>query len=162
MRVYAPCACLVHNTWQCWLPSVFGRISFGLVGLRSQTIETRLAIMALTVPGFVEQRFRTTVKLDREGFEENRRARQELAGSGPYVMMSVLPEDLDFDLSVLNADHFGAKEEVAGLSALAVVAQGRLAQGIAGIFFKYFPTQFPAQVFSTEDEARAWLAGFTA
>ena len=48
------------------------------VPLRS--IPTRLAIMSLVEPGFIEQRFREGVKLDRAGFEENRAARHQLAG----------------------------------------------------------------------------------
>lgn len=123
----------------------------------SRTIETRLATMVLTATGFIEQRFREGVKLDREGFEENRRARQELCGSGPYVMLSILPEDLDFELTVLSSDHFGAAAEIAGLTALAVVAHGKLIQGVSAIFFKYFPPQFPARIFNNETDAREWL-----
>lgn len=125
------------------------------VPLRS--IPTRLAIMSLVEPGFIEQRFRQGVKLDREGFEENRVARHALAGEDSYVMLSTLPEDIDFELSVLGTDHFGAAEEIEGLSALAVVAHGQLAQGVTAIFFKYFPPQFPARIFSNAVDARAWL-----
>lgn len=127
-----------------------------------RTIETRLATMALTAPGFVEQRFREGVKLDRAGFEENRRARQQLGGAGPYQMLSVLHEDTDFELSVLGEDHFGAAAEIAGLSALAVVAHGRFIEGIVAIFFKYFPPQFPARTFNNEQEACSWLASLRA
>ncbi|MBK8499973.1 MAG: STAS/SEC14 domain-containing protein [Flavobacteriales bacterium] len=127
-----------------------------------RTIETRLATMALTAPGFIEQRFREGVKLDREGFEENRLARQQLCGNGHYQMLSILQEDTDFELSVLGEDHFGAVAEIAGLSALGVVAQGRFIEGIVAIFFKYFPPQFPARTFNNEQDARAWLASLRA
>lgn len=113
--------------------------------------------MSLVEPGFIEQRFREGVKLDRAGFEENRAARHLLADKDTYVMLSTLPEDIDFELSVLGTDHFGAAEEIEGLSALAVVAHGQLTKGVTAIFFKYFPPQFPAQVFNNEADARAWL-----
>lgn len=125
--------------------------------VQPRSIPTRLAIMSLVEPGFIEQRFREGVKLDREGFEENRVARHTLAGETTYVMLSTLPEDIDFELNVLGTDHFGAAEEIEGLSALAVVAHGQLTQGVTAIFFKYFPPQFPARIFNNEVDARAWL-----
>ena len=121
------------------------------------TIGTKLASMTLEAAGFVVQRFHEGAKLDLAGFEENRRVRQQLGGAGPYKMLSILPEDIDFELSVLGTDHFGAAAEIAGLSALAVVANGQLIQGVSAIFFKYFPPQFPARIFNNEKDARAWL-----
>lgn len=122
-----------------------------------RSIPTRLATMSLMEPGFIEQRFHEGVKLDRAGFEENRAVRHALAGSEPYVMLSIIPEEIDFELNIVSTDHFGAEEEIAGLTALAVVAHGQLVQGVTAIFFKYFPPQFPARIFSAEAPAREWL-----
>jgi hypothetical protein len=121
------------------------------------SIETSIATMTLVEPDYVVQRFREGSKLDRPGFEENRRVRQELKPANPYVMLSILPEDLDFELNIIATDHFGAAQEVEGLAALAVVAHGQMAQGVTAIFFKYFPPKFPARIFSNEEEARDWL-----
>lgn len=125
-----------------------------------RTIETRLAQMTLVEPGLIEQRFRSGITLDREGLEENRRARQELSGGGPHVMMSVFPEDVDFQLSVISEDHFAPDKEPPGLKALALVTAGQFTTGLAAIVFKYFPPQFPASTMGSEEEARAWLRGY--
>ena len=123
-----------------------------------RTIETKLATMSLVAPGYIEQRFRVGVAMDREGFEENRQVRHMLGGAAPYVMLSVIPEGVDFQLDVVTIDHFGMEPEGSGLSALAVVAGDNLLTSITHLFFKYFPPSFPARVFNNEAGAQAWLA----
>ncbi|MBK9175124.1 MAG: STAS/SEC14 domain-containing protein [Flavobacteriales bacterium] len=122
-----------------------------------RTIETRCASMSLTAPGFIEQRFRNDVTIDRAGFEENRRARHELGGSGPYVMLTFFPEGMDFDLGVTTTDHFQPERGSSGLSSLAVVARDSMGEAIAKLYFSYFPPHFNARVFKSEADARAWL-----
>ena len=125
-----------------------------------QHIETRVALMSLVAPGFVEQRFKAGVAMDRAGFEENRKARHELGGKGPYVMLTFFPERIDFDLAVTTTDHFEPERGTGGLIALAVVASDIMGETIAKLYFSYFPPHFPAQVFNTEASAREWLAGY--
>ena len=119
--------------------------------------------MTLVEPDYVVQRFREGSKLDRPGFEENRRVRQELKPANPYVMLSILPEDLDFELNIIATDHFGAAQEVEGLAALAVVAHGQMAQGVTAIFFKYFPLfkyYYYIRFFFSADKTRGtWAPG---
>lgn len=113
--------------------------------------------MTLVSPGFIEQRFRNDRTLDRAGFEENRQARMELGGSAPYVMLSFIPEGIDFDLSITSSDHFRSERGLSGLKALAVVAHDSMGEAIANLYFSYFPTDFPARVFNDEASARAWI-----
>lgn len=113
--------------------------------------------MALTAPGLIEQRFRNDVTVDRTGFEENRIARLELAGDGSYVMLSVLPEGLDFKLEVTTNDHFEPERGDTGLRALAVVALDSMGEAIAKLYFSYFPQVFATRIFTSEAEARTWL-----
>lgn len=122
-----------------------------------RSIETRCATMALTAPGFIEQRFRNNVTIDRAGFEENRVARHELGGESPYVMLSFLPEGMDFDLAVTSTDHFKPERGSTWLRALAVVVGDGMGEAIAKLYFSYFPPEFPARVFHGEQQAREWL-----
>jgi len=123
-----------------------------------RTIETRCASMSLVAPGFIEQRFSATATIDRAGFEENRIARQELGGESPYVMLSIIPEGIDFELAVTSTDHFKPERGKSHLVALAVVVSDGMGEAIAKLYFSYFPTDFPARVFHEERAAREWLA----
>lgn len=114
--------------------------------------------MALTAPGFIEQRFLSDVTIDRAGFEENRIVRQELGGRDPYVMLSFLPEGMDFELAVTSRDHFEPERGQISMRALAVVVGDAMGEAIAKLYFSYFPTEFPARVFHDEREAREWLS----
>lgn len=120
-------------------------------------IETRVAMMRLVDPGFIEQRFRNDVAIDLAGFEENRLARLELGGDGEYVMLSVLPEGLDFKLEVTTRDHFLPERKESGLKALAVVALDAMGEAVAKLYFSYFPQGFATRIFASEQEAKAWL-----
>jgi len=122
-----------------------------------RTIRTALAVMSLERPGLVVQRFRDGARLDRAGFEENRRVRHELAGGAPHAMLTIFPPGIDFELDVATSDHFGMEGEQGLLRALAVVAEDNLMDAITRLFFGYFPPSFHQQVFNSEAEARAWL-----
>lgn len=126
-------------------------------GMPPRTIVTRLAQMSLTAPGLVEQRFHTGAGLDAEGFEENRRARFELVGDTPHVMLSIFPASMDFNLNVATSDHFGKWKGRDGLKALAVVVRDGATEGIVKLHFAYYPAWFPVRVFGNEAEARTWL-----
>jgi len=123
-----------------------------------RTIDTRCATMALTAPGFIEQHFKSDVTIDRAGFEENRVARHDLGGDQPYVMLSFIPEGIDFELSITSNDHFKPERGTSSMRALAVVVGDGMGEAIAKLYFSYFPTEFPARVFHDERTAREWLA----
>lgn len=113
--------------------------------------------MTLVEPGFIEQRFRYGERIDLAGFAENRRARFELAGGTPHVMLSIVPRDMDFEVSVTSVDHFAPEREQDTLRALAVVVSDNMSEMVAKLFFSYFPTVFRTKVMSDEAEARTWL-----
>lgn len=122
-----------------------------------RTIETRIATMSLDAPGFIVQRFREGARIDLQGFAENKRARFALADGITCVMLSIIPKDMDFDVSVTNVDHFGPEREQDTLRALAVVVNDNMAEMVTKLYFSYFPTVFRTKVFDQEEEARTWL-----
>lgn len=123
----------------------------------ARIIETRIATMALVDEGFIEQRFKSGERVDLAGFAENKAARYELAGELPHVMLSVIPRDMDFDVSVTRVDHFAPERDRDLLRALAVVVNDNMSEMVTKLFFSYFPTVFHTQVFSDEASARVWL-----
>ncbi len=122
-----------------------------------RTIETRIATMSLVAPGFIEQRFRLGTRIDLAGFAENKKARFELADGVTCVMLSVIPKDMDFDVSVTTKDHFGPERGMDTLQALAVVVQDNMSEMVTKLFFSYFPQVFRTKVMDNEDDARMWL-----
>jgi len=122
-----------------------------------RTIETRIATMSLVAPGFIEQRFRLGTRIDLAGFAENKKARFELADGVTCVMLSVIPKDMDFDVSVTTVDHFGPVRGMDTLQALAVVVQDNMSEMVTKLFFSYFPQVFRTKVMDNEDDARVWL-----
>lgn len=122
-----------------------------------RTIETRIATMSLVAPGFIEQRFRLGTRIDLAGFAENKKARFELADGVTCVMLSVIPKDMDFDVSVTTVDHFGPERGMDTLQALAVVVQDNMSEMVTKLFFSYFPQVFRTKVMDNEDDARMWL-----
>lgn len=126
-------------------------------GVYPRTILTRLANMSLTAPGLLEQRFHPGAKLDPDGFAENKKARFELCGDEPYLMLSVFPRDIDFELRVTTSDHFAPERGKDGLVALALVANDPIAERVSKLYFSYFPQLFRYQVFTDEGEAWKWL-----
>jgi len=122
-----------------------------------RTIETRIATMSLVAPGFIEQRFRLGARIDLEGFKENKEARFALADGVTCVMLSVIPKDMDFDVSITTVDHFGPERGTDTLQALAVVVEDNMSEMVAKLFFSYFPQVFRTKVVDNEDDARTWL-----
>lgn len=122
-----------------------------------RTIETRIATMSLVAPGFIEQRFQLGARIDLAGFKENKEARFALADGATCVMLSVIPKDMDFDVSITTVDHFGPERGNDTLQALAVVVQDNMSEMVAKLFFSYFPQVFRTKVMDNEDAARLWL-----
>jgi len=122
-----------------------------------RTIETRLATMTMVEPGYLEQRFRPNIRIDLTGFEENRKARFALAGEEPCVMLSIFPQEIDFDVQITSSDHFAPERGKETLTALAVVANDSMFEMVSRLYFAYFPQVFNTRVFSSEQEARNWL-----
>jgi hypothetical protein len=129
----------------------------GAMSFEPRSIETRIATITLASPGFIEQRYRLGERIDLAGFAENKRARFELAEGMPCVMLSIIPRDMDFDVSVTGVDHFAAERDQDTLRALAVVVKDNMSEMVTKLFFSYFPTVFRTRVFDDEEEARTWL-----
>jgi hypothetical protein len=123
------------------------------------TIETRIATMTLAEPGFIIQRFRKGTRIDVAGFQENREARSALSQGVTCVMLSIIPKDMDFDVSVTGVDHFAPERGRDTLRALAVVVQDNMAEMVSKLYFSYFPQVFRTKVTDDEEEAHAWLKG---
>ena len=89
--------------------------------------------------------------------DEVRRARQELMGAVPYGVLSLIPEDADFELAAMHQDHFASDRNEGSMKAIALVTAANMMEMMLKLYFSYYPQLARLQVTDNEDEARAWL-----
>jgi hypothetical protein len=123
-----------------------------------QAVETRLARIVRTRRDLMEIRYKPGVTMDIAGVKEIHGVRKHLFGDQPHASISLIPDDVDFELAVTQQDHYSANRSSDPLFASAVVARGSLLDMIAKLYFSYFPQTFPVLTTNDEVEARAWIA----
>jgi hypothetical protein len=122
-----------------------------------ERVETPSALVERTRPELVICRYKHGVKVDAAAVRENVAARMRFPGKEPYAVVGIFPEDVDFDMSLLEQDHYTDSALKAATRILAIVAEGALFEPIANLYFAYHPTQFLSKVFPTEAEALVWV-----
>ncbi|MEO8069557.1 MAG: hypothetical protein ABI599_17805 [Flavobacteriales bacterium] len=120
-------------------------------------IETRLATIEKVGAELLEVRFKPDVRVDRAGIDEILNERKRICPEGLRNILTVIPGEPDFDLDVLTTDHYEGRGLENCTRALAVAAGSSLNEHMAGLFFAYFPQEFNARVFNSEQDARKWL-----
>lgn len=126
--------------------------------MKNKHIETATAVLEREDGGLVVCRYKPEVNVDARAVAENLKARLSFPGKEPYAVIGIFPESVNFDMSLIQQDHYTdiALNEVTRI--LAIVAEGALFEPIARLYFAYYPTRFHSAVFQTEKEARAWVA----
>jgi hypothetical protein len=120
-------------------------------------IETPSAYVERMNRDLVVTRYKNGVKVDAAAIAENLRARMSFPGSEPYAVIGIFPEDVDFDLDLLDRDHYSDKDTSRLTRVLAIVAEGVLFEKIAHLYFAYHPPGFHAKVFRRLQEAVLWV-----
>ncbi len=119
--------------------------------------ETRIARLIRHRPDHLEVIYAPGCVLSSAGVAEVQVARRELMGSTPYGMLSIIPEDADFELNAMNVDHMAQDRKEGALLAVAVVARANMIEMVLKLYFSYFPQMSRILVTDKEPEARAWL-----
>ena len=119
--------------------------------------ETATAIVERVIPELVICRYKHGVKVNAAAVAENLEARMRFPGTEPYAVIGIFPEDVDFDMSLLEKNHYTDIALNAVTQVLAIVAEGTLFDPIAKLYFAYHPTQFTSRVFASEQEATDWV-----
>ena len=121
-------------------------------------METRAATLELVSNALIELRFKPDVKLNAECMAEVIHAKRTLIANRTVDVLAVFPENLDFELSLLNIDHHAVNHGCGGAHRLALAAQSTFNKRLSDIYFRYHPRPHPTGVFATEADARKWLA----
>lgn len=120
-------------------------------------IETPSAYVERMNRDLVVTRYKNGVKVDAAAIAENLRARMTLPGKEPYAVIGIFPEDVDFDMDLLDQDHYADRDLSRLTRVLAIVAEGSLFERIAHLYFAYHPPGFHAKVFGRLQEAVMWV-----
>ncbi len=119
--------------------------------------ETSIATIVRTRPDLMEIRYKPGCTLDMAGVKEIHEVRARVFGERPYASLSLIPEDVDFQLDITQQDHYIAKRKSDPLVAWAVVSRGPMLEMISKLYFSYFPQTFPVLTTADEQEAREWI-----
>lgn len=119
--------------------------------------KTSIARMVRVRPDYLEVYYTPGCKLTSSSLKEIRDARGELMGGGSYAMLSLLPEDIDFELGAMNVDHLAEDRRDGNFLALAVVTRTNMIEMVLKLYFSYYPLLIRLLVTDKEEEARAWL-----
>ncbi|MBK6410652.1 MAG: hypothetical protein IPO60_03070 [Flavobacteriales bacterium] len=119
--------------------------------------ETASAIVERVDPDLVICRYKHGVKVNAAAVEENLEARLRFPGKEPYAVIGIFPGDVDFDMSLLEHDHYTGIALNQITRVLAIVAEDELFDPIARLYFAYHPTGFNSRVFHNEEDARTWV-----
>ncbi len=124
---------------------------------KMERIETASAIVERVNPDLVICRYRNGARVDVRAVAENVQARMRFPGKEPYAVIGIFPESVDFEMSLIENNHYTDTALNKVTRVLAIVAEGALFEPIARLYFAYYPPQFSTGVFTTEEEARKWV-----
>ena len=138
------------------LPRNITATIFAVMPMRA--IETGLAIVECDETELIHVRFRPGVILSVKGLAEVRAARKQLAANKPTAVLATVPEDIDFELNVMNSDHYKGTDASSYTKVFAIVTNTKMHKELCALYATYFRTDFPLRTFDDEPSARAWLA----
>ena len=120
-------------------------------------IETSIALVERDEEGLIFIRIGEGSKLSVEAFAEILAARKELAQGLPAGVLAIVPEDVDFDIKIMNVDHYEGQNPAAFTKAFAIVTQASLYTRLYELYAAFFKTDFPVKTFGDEASAIAWV-----
>ncbi len=119
--------------------------------------QTSIAHLTRVRPDLIEVQYTTGCVLNTKGLEEVRQARQELMGTTSYGMLSIIPEDADFELAAMQRDHLASDRNEGNMKAIALVTHANMMEMVLKLYFSYYPQLARLLVTDNETEARSWL-----
>jgi len=118
---------------------------------------TAIALLTRVRPELVEIRYNAGAILGGLELAEVQEARRMLMGGRPYASLTIIPEDVDFQLAAMNTDHAAVDRTQGLLIATAVVCRANMIEMLVKLYFSYFPQMQRIHVTDNEAEARAWV-----
>lgn len=122
--------------------------------------EFRTAIATLKVVGtqLIEIHYDEGCMFRADAVAEVQAKRRELMGNRPYATLTIIPEDVDYNLDTMGRDQGQADRTESQVIASAVVVGASMIEMLTRLYLSYFPQMQRILVTQSEDTARAWLA----
>lgn len=122
-----------------------------------QREETASAIVEREHSELAICRYHSGARVDATALGENLKARMRVPGREAYAVIAIFPEDVDFDMHLLEEHLYTDLSLNEVTQVLAIVAKGDLYEPIASLYSMNHLTSISNRVFRTEEEARAWV-----
>lgn len=119
--------------------------------------ETASAIVERVHSELAICRYHPRARVDATALGENLKARMRVPGREAYALIAIFPENVDFDLSLLEKHYYTDLSLNEVTRVLALVAMGTLYESIASLYSLNHLRSVSNRVFRTEKEARAWV-----
>ncbi|MCC6839337.1 MAG: hypothetical protein IT230_04185 [Flavobacteriales bacterium] len=118
---------------------------------------TSIATLRVVTPHWLEIYYDNNVVFQVENVMEVQAQRRQLMGSRPYVTLTIIPADVDYNLNAMGRDQGKPDRGESQLLASAVVAKASMIEMLTRLYLSSFPQLHRTLVTHDEAAARAWL-----
>ncbi len=122
------------------------------------SVENPTAEVCLGPNGEVQIRFKEDAQLTADSIAEVLALRKAHFGKEPHHLLMVLPADINFDVRVMYQDHCAQAQVERLAKTISWVANSDTNMSLVRLYYAYYPTDVPVQIFHREAEAREWLS----
>lgn len=121
-------------------------------------LRTEIATLRRKGAGHVEVLYNEGARCTAHAVAHVQAKRRELMGTGPYTILTVIPEGVDYDLETMSHDQGGPDRMEGNIRALAVVVQQSILATLTRLYLSYYPKLDNVLITQDEQAARDWLA----
>ena|SRR5690606_24940817 len=118
---------------------------------------TSIATLRLVTDQLIEIHYDAGIVFSLKAVAEVQEKRRALMGDSAYATLTLIPEDVDYQLDTMTRDQSLPDRPENRVLASAVVAKASMIQLLTKLYFSYFPQLQRIFVTDDEDAARAWL-----
>lgn len=120
--------------------------------------ETELATLLVISPKLLEIRYNTGIVFNNDALSEVQAMRRTLMGDRSYATLTIIPEDVDYRMDVMEQDHGELDRSTGRLLATAIVVHASMIKLLTKLYLSYFPQPHRVLVTDNEEAARRWLS----
>ncbi len=128
------------------------------MSLEPREYSTTIAKLIRVRPDLLEIHYAPGCTLTVEYITEVQEMRRKVMGNAAYGTLTIIPDDVDYQLNAMDKDHVAVDRSQGNLIASAVVAKATMIELLVKLYFANFQPLHGVHVTDNEQEARAWLS----
>ncbi len=125
--------------------------------LEPRTYETAIATLTVLRPDLLEIRYHNDIVFSALTVGDVQRMRREVMGERPYATLTIIPDNVDYNLDAMRQDQAAPDRAASQLLASAVVTKASMIEMLTKLYFSYYPQQHRILVTDDEQAARRWV-----